>query len=150
MKPITLIIIGLFFYACSTSSSENETRTATEDKSLVAYVELSDPLEEPLIQQGTKIFTSKCASCHTIDTVEFHVPAFAGVTNRRSPEWIMNMIINVDQMLQQDPVAVELLREHKRVMPDPNLGVDQARAVLEFLRKNDLEQLGTKDQAAGS
>ena len=60
----------------------------------------------------------------------------------------MNMIINVDEMLKRDPVAADLLRKHKRVMPDPMLDVVETRAILEFLRKNDEEQTGEKDQGA--
>ncbi len=150
MKPLYVILAALVLviYACSTENKESQTADIPNEKSLVAYVELSDPLDRELIHQGTEIFLNKCAKCHTLDTVEFIVPAFAGVTNRRSPEWIMNMIINVDEMLKQDPVAAELLRKHKKVMPDPELSVDQARAVLEFFRNNDLEQLGEKDQGA--
>ncbi len=144
--PLFAVTI-LVFFACSPQPKEAETTEESDGKGLVGYVELTDPLDENMIAKGTEIFTSKCARCHTLDTVEFAVPSFAGVTNRRSPEWIMNMIINVDQMLERDPVAAELLKKHKIEMPDPNLEVDEARAVLEFLRNNDLQQVGEKDQA---
>ena len=152
MKPQYLILtfLILFAFACSTSNSqESNSAAALEEKSLVGYVELTDPLDMELVKEGTEIFTQKCARCHTIDTVEFTVPALAGVTNRRSPEWIMNMIINVDEMLKQDPVAGDLLQRHKTVMPDPNLSVAETRSVLEFLRNNDLHQTGKKDLAVG-
>lgn len=144
-----LIAILPLFIACSSSTNQKAAIIETpEAKSLVGYVELTEPLDVAMIQKGTEIFTSKCAKCHTLDTVEFIVPAFAGVTNRRSPEWIMNMIINVDEMLKQDPVAADLLRRHKKEMPDPNLTVIETRSILEFLRNNDLEQMGEKDLAA--
>jgi mono/diheme cytochrome c family protein len=140
----------LFFFACSTPNNQQASMAELpEAKSLVGYVELTDPLDMELVKEGTEIFTQKCAKCHTLDTVEFTVPAFAGVTNRRSPEWIMNMIINVDEMLKQDPVAADLLQRHKKVMPDPDLSVAETRSVLEFLRNNDLQQTGEKDLAAG-
>jgi mono/diheme cytochrome c family protein len=150
MKPLALFLTLAFvvFYACTPEKKEAENTDIVEEKGLVGFVELTDPLDVELITQGTEIFTSKCTRCHTIDTVEFIVPAMAGVTNRRSPEWIMNMIINVDEMLKRDPVAADLLKRHKRVMPDPELSVSQTRAVLEFLRKNDLEQTGEKDKGA--
>jgi mono/diheme cytochrome c family protein len=150
MKPAFFIfLVSVFCLTQCTSVKQEANSTAIPtEKSLVAFVDLTDPLEEVLVSQGADIFSSKCATCHTIDTVEFSVPAFAGITNRRSPKWIMNMIINVDEMLKQDPVAADLLRRHKKVMPDPELSVDQARAMLEFLRNNDLEQVGQKDLAA--
>ncbi len=151
MKSLSLLFAGslLVAFSCSAPTRESADEKQPEEKSLVTYVDLTDPLDQALIREGTEIFTAKCDYCHTIDTVEFTVPAFAGVTNRRSPEWIMNMIINVDEMLRQDPVAADLLQKHQKMMPDPELGVAEARAVLEFLRSNDLEQLGEKDQAAG-
>ncbi len=148
MRPLTLLLILSFviLYACGTEKKDVQTTETSEEKSLVGFVELTDPLDQQLIAQGTKIFTSKCSRCHTLDTAQFIVPALAGVTNRRSPVWIMNMIVNVDEMLKHDPVAADLLRKHKRVMPDPELSVSETRAVLEFLRNNDMEQLGEKDK----
>jgi mono/diheme cytochrome c family protein len=150
MRTLTLFLTFAFvlFYACTPEKKEAENTDVVEEKALVGFVELTDPLDEQLITQGTEIFIGKCTKCHAIDTVEFIVPAMAGVTNRRSPEWIMNMIINVDEMLKRDPVAADLLRKHRRVMPDPELSVADTRAVLEFLRNNDMEQLGEKDRGA--
>jgi len=150
MKPTTILlaITMLIFSSCSSGKKEAKSIDTPGDKSLVGYVDLTNPLDEDLIQSGTDIFIQKCANCHTIDTVEFKVPSFAGITNRRTPEWIMNMVINIDEMLKQDPVAAELLQKHKKVMPDPNISVDQARGILEFLRNNDMQQVGVKDQAA--
>ena len=150
MKPLIFLfsVLSFLINACGPGKQEAANSEEGEGKGLIGYVELTDPLDQEMISQGSAIFTSKCARCHTLDTIEFAVPAFAGVTNRRSPEWIMNMIINVDQMLERDPVAGDLLKKHKIEMPDPNLEVDEARAILEFLRNNDIQQLGEKDKAA--
>lgn len=149
MKIQTIIasLAFLIFLSCGPKDSRQET-PPEDQKGLVGYVELSEPLEQDLIQDGAAIFSQKCGSCHTIDTVEFSVPAFAGVTNRRSPEWIMNMILNVEDMLSADSTARALLKRHRKIMPDPNLSVEEARAMLEFFRYNDEEQVGKRDQAA--
>ena len=52
----------------------------------------------------------------------------------------MNMITNVDMMLEKDPEAQRLLEECLVRMPNQNLTKDEARQVLEFMRKNDGEQ----------
>jgi mono/diheme cytochrome c family protein len=145
-----LIAALLIISSCNSGQQQQATEEETdaEEKSLVGYVDLNDPLEEDLIAQGADIFRDKCSRCHTLDTTEFFVPSFAGITNRRSPEWIMNMILNVDLMLEVDSVAHQLKKETQIKMPDRRLSVDQARAVLEYMRKNDLEQTGTKDQGA--
>ncbi|MGZ3924491.1 MAG: c-type cytochrome, partial [Flavisolibacter sp.] len=56
---------------------------------------------------------------------------------RRKPEWILNMITNVETMLDKDPQAQRLLEECIVRMPNQNLDLDGARKVLEFQRSND-------------
>ncbi len=139
------LVIGLLI-SCSSSRTTNESGEEKEEKSLVGYVELNDPLEEDLISVGSKIFNEKCSKCHTLDTTKFFVPSFAGITNRRTPEWIMNMILNVDLMVEEDSIAHALWMEHGIKMPEPQLTVEEARSMLEFFRKNDLVHVGTKDE----
>lgn len=63
-------------------------------------------------------------------------PALAGVTMRGSPEWIMNMILNPQEMVKKDPTAKKLLAEYNgAIMIDQNLSQDDARAVLEYFRQ---------------
>ncbi|HEX6181132.1 MAG TPA: cytochrome c, partial [Chitinophagaceae bacterium] len=67
-------------------------------------------------------------------------PGWAGVTKKRKPEWILNMITNVDMMLASDAEAQKLLEECLVRMPNQNLTLDEARRVLEFMRSNDGEK----------
>jgi hypothetical protein len=46
----------------------------------------------------------------------------------------MNMILNPMEMVERHPVAKQLLAEHMTFMANQNLTVDDARAVLEYLR----------------
>ena len=66
-------------------------------------------------------------------------PAIAGVTQRRTPEWIMNMIVNPVEMTQKDPVAKAMLAEYMTQM-SVNATEEEARALLEYFRKMDGEQ----------
>jgi hypothetical protein len=75
-------------------------------------------------------------------------PGWAGITNRRRPEWIMNMITNVDVMLDKDPEAQKMLEECLMRMPNQSVSIGDARSLLEFMRKNDVDQVGSKDEAA--
>ncbi len=62
-------------------------------------------------------------------------PALKGVLERRSPEWVMNMIINPDVMLKEDPIAKALLKEYNNaIMLNQNLSEEDARNVTEYLR----------------
>lgn len=152
------ILLG-FMASCGGNSDAPQNATTPEPKALpeadpkgigeVKNVKLTDPLEESMIVTGKAIYEMKCSACHKLTDQRVVGPGFAGVSNRRRPEWIMNMITNVDVMLEEDPVAQKLLEECLTRMPNQSVSIGDARALLEFLRKNDVEQLGKKDEAAG-
>ena len=65
-------------------------------------------------------------------------PAIKGILDRRSPEWIMNMILNPTEMLQEDPIAKKLLAEYNNeYMYNQNLIEDEAREIIEYFRTLD-------------
>jgi len=75
-----------------------------------------------------------CTACHRADK-KFIGPAPVGILKRRSPEWVMNMILNPEQMVKEDPLAKELLLEFNGApMTNQNLSKEDARAVLEYFR----------------
>jgi len=113
----------------------------------IKEVNLSDQLEQSMVITGKAIYEMKCSACHRLASQRVVGPGFEGVTNRRRPEWIMNMITNVDVMLDKDPQAQALLEECLTRMPNQNVSIGDARSLLEFLRSNDHERIGTKDQA---
>jgi mono/diheme cytochrome c family protein len=113
-------------------------------------VPLTDPLEENMITTGKAIYEMKCSACHKLTDQRVVGPGWAGITNQRHPAWIMNMITNVDVMLAEDPEAQKLLEECLTRMPNQGVSIGDARAILEFMRKNDMETVGEKDQAATS
>ena len=84
----------------------------------------------------------KCAACHKLTDQRVVGPGWKGLTEKRTPEWIMNMTLNVDVMLEQDPVAQELLKECLVRMPNQNLSMEDARDVLEFMYANDGKAVG--------
>jgi cytochrome c len=113
----------------------------------ITEVKLTDPMEQSMIASGKAIYEMKCSACHKLDGVRVVGPGFSGVTNRRRPEWIMNMVTNTDVMLDKDPAAQALLEECLMRMPNQNLSTGDARSVLEFMRQNDEATTGKKDQA---
>ena len=81
-------------------------------------------------------FGGTCSACHKLDQ-RYVGPALTGVTKRRTPEWIMNMILNPQEMTQKDPIAKDLLATHFTQMSFQNVTQEEARAILEFFRQND-------------
>ncbi|HLU70333.1 MAG TPA: c-type cytochrome, partial [Fibrobacteria bacterium] len=95
------------------------------------------PLDPELAARGEAIFSGTCAACHKLDQ-RYVGPAMAGITERRTPEWIMNMIVNPVEMTQKDPVAKALLAEYMTQM-SVSATEEDARAILEYFRKLDGE-----------
>lgn len=96
-------------------------------------IELST-LDNNLAKEGEKIFDSKCAACHKLDE-RYVGPAQRDVLVRRTPEFVMNMMLNPEENYQKHPEIKKLLGEYLTQMPNQNLSVQDARAVLEYFRK---------------
>lgn len=106
----------------------------------VTEVKLNTPLEQERLPRGKAIYEMKCQACHRLDDQRVVGPGWKGVTQRRKPEWIMNMVTNVDVMLDQDTEAQKLLELCLTRMPNQNVSIGDARDVLEFMRQNDGEK----------
>ena len=100
----------------------------------ITSVELGETIDEELVKDGRKIYETSCVICHKAET-KFIGPAPKGILKRRTPEWVMNMILNPGRMLKDDPLAKDLFMEFNgSPMSNMNLTEDQARAVLEYFR----------------
>ncbi|ULC59475.1 cytochrome c [Flaviramulus sp. BrNp1-15] len=95
---------------------------------------LNAEIDQKMVAHGADVFKKMCTACHRPDK-KFIGPAPTGLLDRRSPEWVMNMILNPEEMVQKDPLAKELLIEFNgSPMANQNLTEEEARAVLEYFR----------------
>lgn len=155
MRRIKVIALGLFtafFCLTSCSGDQNnssqpvepeEANTAKEvhgDLVKPGDIQITNPLNAEWIAQGKSIYDMKCQSCHKLNDERVVGPGWAGITKRREPHWVMNMITNVDIMLEQDAEAQKLLEQCLVRMPNQNISKDEARSVIEFMRSNDGEK----------
>ena len=85
----------------------------------VTSVTLADEIDIDLAKQGEEVYVKMCSACHKPEK-RFIGPAPKGIMERRSPEWIMNMILNPDEMVQKDPIAKALLAEYLSPMANQN------------------------------
>lgn len=99
----------------------------------IKSVELGD-IDDALVAKGKEIFKTSCTACHKVDK-KFIGPAPTGIMERRSPEWIMNMILDPELMVKEDPIARQLLIDHNgSPMANQGLVEEEARALLEYFR----------------
>lgn len=129
----------------STSEAESEPQTdiaeadPLKNKGIgpINNIDLPAEVDAQLSARGEELFKNLCSACHKMEK-KFVGPALAGVTERRSHEWIMNMILNPEEMIKKDPIAKQLLIEsNMAMMADQNLTEDEARAILEYFRQYD-------------
>ena len=157
-KSVYIIIIAIFNYCyvgCNSNeqaSKENKpaaTKTdtsagekATNPKGIGKFseIKLTHPLDKDMVGKGLAIYQAKCFACHKLTEEKLVGPGWKGVTNRRTPEWIMNFVTNTEEMLEKDTAAQNMLEVCLVKMPDQNLAENDARAILEFMRKNDGKQ----------
>jgi mono/diheme cytochrome c family protein len=155
-----LAFVFLFSGALLTSCGGSETKTeessdqpaynpnATEEETAadpndgkgvgpISNVEIGADIDKTMADKGKTIFEAKCTACHNSTGDKKVGPGLGGVTERRKPEWIMNMVLNPEKMVQEDPAARELLAEYIAPMANQNLTEEEARAVLEYFRQND-------------
>lgn len=96
--------------------------------------DLNSEINQELADKGQKIYETNCTACHHPHK-QLVGPPQEGVFERRTPEWVMNMIMDPEGMVQNDPLAKELLMEFNG-SPMSNQGIDEAgaRALLEYFR----------------
>ncbi|WP_142784889.1 c-type cytochrome [Changchengzhania lutea] len=123
----------------ATSSAEKvpaSKKVALSNKGIgpITSIDLPAEIDQSMAAHGADIYKKMCTACHRADK-KFIGPAPTGILERRTPEWVMNMILNPDEMVQKDPLAKELLMEFNgSPMANQNLTEEEARAVLEYFR----------------
>ena len=156
MKKIILFIaLGAFIASCGGKKEEKkdgfevsrtkEAKKVAESEGVpvdldnkgvgpITSLDFPADIDTEMAARGEAKFSSICVACHMADQ-RMIGPALKGVYDRRSPEWVMNMILNPDGMLKEDPIAKALLKEYNNaIMLNQNLTEEEARDVAEYLR----------------
>lgn len=158
MKKIAFLLtltIASIIISCGGNENKTTEQTASKETtaSKVPKVPSYDPkrgegkfdesnvmvgaLDIAMASKGEGIAGTKCTSCHKLSDERLVSPGWKGVTARRTPHWIMNFITNPDPMIDRDPEVQAQLELCLVRMPNQNLSDNEAREILEFMRKND-------------
>ncbi len=149
MKLKVFVLAGIVAFATSCGSDgKKDDKSKSQEDAKVEVAEV-DPMQDKgigpvksitlaeidqaMADQGHELFKAKCSACHKEDK-RFVGPAIAGVTERRTPEWIMNMILNPEGMVAENPIAKKLLAEYLSPMANQSLTEQEARLILEYFR----------------
>ena len=148
LNYLAIVVSIALLASCGNSEKKNQDeKTASGDSEMKVYenplddkgigpvssLELPTEINEELAVKGKEIFKLKCTACHK-ETERFIGPAPKGIFERRSPEWVMNMILNPEVMVKENDIAKKLLGEYIAPMANQNLTEEDARAVVEYFR----------------
>jgi cytochrome c len=154
---ITVCIASVLFISCSGKKQPSGLRDSQSSNSkAISYEQAVEdwrsnkgvgpiknidlgPIDQQMVAEGNEVFENKCSACH-LPYKEKIGPALVGITERRTPEWIMNMIMNPVEMVKTDPICLGLLAQYNTVMADQNIKEEEARAILEYFRTLKLDQ----------
>ncbi len=84
-------------------------------------------------EQGKALFEGKCSACHKMGE-RYVGPPLGGVVDRLGPTFVMNMVLNPQEMYTKHPEVKKLLAEYMTQMPNLGLTPDEARTIVEYLR----------------
>lgn len=153
---LSLLIVSLLFVkACGgaeeeSSAAEETVQELFPDSGLTPFqqehgigpiterIEISNDIDQEMVLRGRMIYEQKCEMCHQLDNRRIG-PSLGDIVERRSPEFVMNFILNPGEMVRNHPVGQDLLAEHFTEMQYQDVTVEEARAIYEFLREYHLQ-----------
>jgi len=149
LKFLIVLALGVMMVSCGNEKAKEEVAKSPVKEEVKIEAAIIDPMtdkgvgpiksitlgdiDKAMVAEGEAIFKAKCTACHKISK-RFVGPGLKGVTERRTPEWIMNMILNPELMVAENATAKALLAEYSAPMANQNLTEEEARAILEYLR----------------
>ncbi len=129
-----------------TPATTSETAAAPESSQVLAKSLYDDgprafdsPVDAKAAAAGEKLFTSKgCTVCHHWGQ-KFTGPNLEGVTKQRTASWMEHQILDPINMVKTDPISHQLFTEYKLQMTNQGLTPEEAKQVVEYLKKRDKE-----------
>jgi cytochrome c551/c552 len=103
-------------------------------------------LATPPIEEGKAIFSTRCASCHSVSKV-LTGPALGGVHERRSIDWIVSFVQSSQSLVKSgDKDAVALFEKFNRIpMPDhADLSAGDVKSIVEFIKSESISDAAMK------
>ena len=113
-------------------------------------MEASQTPTEPDAVQGKLAFESKCLACHSVGGGKKLGPDVAGVTKRRTDEWLTRWLKAPEKMLESDAAAKAMLKEYNNIpMPNQSLTDTEIKQYLKYFHWIDAQPAGSI-KAAGA
>jgi len=125
------------------------TTAAAQEKDIEHHnIPASATPTDPDAAQGKLDFESKCLACHTVGDGNKVGPDLAGVTKRRSDDWLTRWLKEPEKMLETDADAKAMLKEFNNLpMPNQNLNDKEISRYIKYFHWIDAQPAGTAKTA---
>lgn len=130
------LLVGAVALTLLAAAFAEEAKTLPKGIGPIQEITLSPQIDEAMAAEGQATFAMFCSACHKHGE-RYVGPDLNGVTTRRAPEWIMNLVLNTNEMIFNDETAYELLAEYMTPMAQLPLTEEQVRGLLEYFRQVD-------------
>jgi protein SCO1 len=107
---------------------------------------IADAPRPEVFGPGQLLFSSRCAACHTFGKGDHLGPDLMGITARRERNWLINYLAEPNKMrARKDPIALELAKNNKVLMPNLSLTTKDLTDLIEYLEAKSVPSPKTSD-----
>jgi len=115
-------------------------------KTLKSYAEARQP---EVFGPGQLLFANRCAACHSFGKGDQLGPDLMGISARRERNWLFSYLGAPNEMrARKDPIALELAKNNKVLMPNLKLTKKELVEVIEYLEAKSVQNSKHEGQRA--
>jgi len=132
MKLIVSLVLFLFFYSCETNEKKEIVIAKNPHGIGIEKLELK-PINDSIMKLGAELFKVKCSQCHTMEYKNTG-PDISDLLAYRKKEWLVNFLLNKDEMLQRDSLALITVQKYDTICSANITSKTEALELLEYFR----------------
>ena len=132
MKSSIFFIIAVLFFSCTSEEEELKLSKNPYGIGSVQKLELA-PINDSIMKLGAELFKVKCAQCHTMEYKNTG-PDISDLLAYRKKEWVVNFLLNKEEMLQRDSLALITVQKYDSICSANITNETEALHLLEYFR----------------
>lgn len=87
-------------------------------------------------QDGASLYKQTCSACHSIGKGKLVGPDLAGISEKRTEDWIISFVKNAQALGETDADAKAMIDEYGYPMPNQNVSDDEIKAIIAYINEN--------------
>jgi mono/diheme cytochrome c family protein len=139
-----LLALVILISSCSGTEQNDQAKAENQETNGLSDFEMKhgigpmsevvslEDIEMEKVDIGKEIFRTKCSACHKMDQ-DYVGPPLGDVLEKRTPTYVINMILNPVEMTKKHPEARKMLAQYMNQMTFQNVTQEEARAIVAYL-----------------